>query len=470
VLSDWSGARANALRWPHFLSLFTAGGPGVVLGQKSPNTSAFALGGVGIDDRIGAIGLFRSSVPMEIDMLSHRPRPAGLVLSTKISCSTMLVLTLSVCTFAIIPPGKSAQLWAQDAARPAPAPADSASSPAPAAEVTAADTPLPDLTIPDGADAQQLEDLVALAKRVKPRNPHQYQAMQTAIRDASKRLVKLLAQEKGSPRFQQAELDTIASSVALMTFFGEDAQQKTLEQVHEFLKGRQVLSLQDTQTGLLAAAMLELQPNKQPARETYQLLYDLLENDEREEMQSLRLNLKASMGRLDLLGNKFELEGQSLDGRDVHIDDYAGKFVIVDFFASWCEPCLSEVPHLKSQFAKYKNKGLEVIAISLDTDASALDKYLQRAELQWPVIHDNHEDPLKRMQMKFGVSQLPTVLLLNKEGAVVSLEARGAELDRLLEMLFETPTLADPPPPPAGEPPVETPSETLKSRIEPSKS
>ncbi|MEO8272040.1 MAG: TlpA disulfide reductase family protein, partial [Aureliella sp.] len=197
---------------------------------------------------------------------------------------------------------------------------------------------------------------------------------------------------------------------------------------------------------------------------------DLLENDEREEMQSLRLNLKASIGRLDLLGSKFELEAKSLDGRIVRIDDYAGKFVIVDFFASWCGPCLTEVPHLKKQFEKYQDKGLEVIAISLDTEADALDKYLQRAELPWPVIHDDHEDPLQRLQMKFGVSNLPTVLLLNKEGVVVSLEARDAELDRLMQMLFETPTLADPASAPPGEPPVATPPEKSDSRVEPSKS
>ena len=229
-----------------------------------------------------------------------------------------------------------------------------------------------------------------------------------------------------------------------MTFVGEDSQQKTLEQVHEFLKGREELSIQDTQTGMLAAAMLELQPDKQPARDTYQLLCDLLENDSREEMQSLRLNLQASIRRLNLLGNKFDLQATSLDGREIRIDDYAGKFVIVDFFASWCEPCLTDMPHLKEQFAKYQDRGLAVIAISLDTDAQALDKYLQQAELPWPVIHDNAEDPLDRLQMKFGVLHLPTVLLLNKAGAVVSLEARGAELERLTARLFETPTLAEP--------------------------
>lgn len=350
----------------------------------------------------------------------------------------------------------------------------SAATPAEASQATAQAPPteaepFPDLTIAADATTDQLIALVDQAKQLRPRTPDQYQAMQTAIRDASKMLAKQLDKVSDAKRIQQAELDTISSSVSLMAFIGEDSQQKTLEQVHEFLKGRKELSLQDTQTGVLAAAMLELQPDKQPARDTYQLLSDLLENDPREEMQSLRLNLQASIRRLDLLGNKFDLAATSLDGREIRIDDFAGKFVIVDFFASWCEPCLTDMPHLKQQFAKYQDKGLAVIAISLDTDATALDKYLQQAELPWPVIHDNAEDPLQRLQMKFGVSHLPTVLLLNKEGAVVSLEARGAELERLMEMLFETPTLAEPQSNDADAPEAEKPAQKTESLIEPAK-
>ncbi len=310
--------------------------------------------------------------------------------------------------------------------------------------------PFPDLTIPRDADAKTLDELIARAKAARPHVPQEYQAMQTAIRDASKRLLTFLKGQETTPQYQQAELDAISSTVALMTYFGEDAKQKTLEQVHAFLKGRKTLSLADVNTGLMAATMLELQPNKTPARETYQLLNELLEDDEREEMQSLRINLQASIRRLELLGHNFELDEQSLDGKRLRIEDYAGKFIIVDFFATWCEPCLTEVPRIQKHYAKYKDKGLEVIGISLDDDVEALKAYLEGAKLPWPIVHDDAPEPLDRLQMKFGVSHLPTVLLLNKEGIVVSLEARGAELDRLVQMLFDAPTPA-PAPPAAAE-------------------
>ena len=303
----------------------------------------------------------------------------------------------------------------------------------------------PDLRVPKNAGTEELRKFVLSAKQARPSNGQQYKAMQTAIRDASKILLTKLS-DKNSMAYQQAELDEISASVSLMTFAGEDAKQKTVEQVHSLLKGKDALSESDVQMGIMAAAMLEMQPNKKPARDTYLLLDELLKDDEREAMQSLRLNLQASIRKLNMLGNKLELEARSLDGKQIRVDDYAGKFVVVDFFATWCKPCLVEMPRLKEHYRKYKSRGLEVIGISVDHDRKQLDKFLADANLPWPVIHDDESDPLKTLQMKFGVAQLPTVLLLNKEGTVVSLEARGSELNRLLQKLFETPTLAPAPP------------------------
>lgn len=306
--------------------------------------------------------------------------------------------------------------------------------------------PLPDLTIPANADSKFLLKLIATAKAIKPQSGEQFKAMQTAIRDASRQLIKVTKADKVSAEYRQAEIDVIASSVSLMTYFSEKEQSEVVTQIHEFLKGRAELSMQDVQTGMFTAAMLELQPNKKPSRDTYQLMDELLKEDEREEMQSLRINLQAAVRRLDLLGNKFDLKAMALGDKSIDIDDYAGKFVVVDFFATWCEPCLAEIPRLARHYEKYRGKGLEIIGISLDGEADALQQFLDREKLPWPIIHDNAENISERIQMKFGVSSLPTVLLLNKEGTVVSLEARGSELDRLMQMLFEAPTPAAPNP------------------------
>ena len=301
------------------------------------------------------------------------------------------------------------------------------------------------LSIPKDATVQVLADIVQKAKKIRPENNEQYIAMQTTIRKASKLMMEKLKGKEESAQYKMAELETISASILLMTFANEDSKQKTLEQVHKFLREREELTLSDVQTGMLAAAMLELQPNKKPAHDTYVLMDELLKDDKREEMQNLRVNLRANVRRLELLGSKFVLKSKTTDNQAFDIEQFQGKFVIVDFFATWCGSCLEEIPRLKTQLEKYQSKGLEVVGISLDEDRKALDKFLDEALLPWPVLHDAEKDPMKRLQVQFGISQLPTVLLLNKEGVVVSLEARGSELERLMQMLFEAPTLAPAP-------------------------
>ncbi len=314
-------------------------------------------------------------------------------------------------------------------------------------------TEFPDLSIPSKADIPSLRKLIRVAKSARPRSPEQYKTMQTAIRDGSRKLTALLKGRETSAEYKQAELDAITASVALMTYFSDKQQAEIVEQLHAFLSSRKPLNLQDVQSGMFAAAMLELQPNKRPARETYELLDSLLEADQRQEMQSLRLNLQASVRRLNLLGNKLELTGVALDGRQVSVSEFEGKFVLVNFFATGDEPCLSEIPRIKKTLEKYRGKGLEVIGISLDNDVQKLKGYLAEAKLPWPIIHDNAASYQDRIQVQLGIFSLPTVLLLNKEGTVVSLEAHRAELDRLMQMLFEAPTPAAPLPESTGNSP-----------------
>ncbi len=101
----------------------------------------------------------------------------------------------------------------------------------------------------------------------------------------------------------QAELDALSSNAALMTNESDEARDKVLEKIVTYLKSRKQLSLADVQTGMIVGFYLELQPRKSPARDVYATMVDLLESDEREEMQALRINLQASVRRLEMLGN-----------------------------------------------------------------------------------------------------------------------------------------------------------------------
>ena len=108
------------------------------------------------------------------------------------------------------------------------------------------------------------------------------------------------------------------------------------------------------------------------------------------------------------------------------------KYLVLDFWASWCAPCRREIPNVKNQYALYKEKGLEVVSISIDKNAAAWKKAVKEENLLWP----NFLSP--EVANEYKVRAVPTMYLLDAEGKVVAEndEARGEKLAAKLKELF----------------------------------
>ncbi|GHE29862.1 TlpA family protein disulfide reductase [Sphingobacterium griseoflavum] len=113
------------------------------------------------------------------------------------------------------------------------------------------------------------------------------------------------------------------------------------------------------------------------------------------------------------------------------------KYLYIDFWASWCGPCMAEIPNLKKAYDRYKDKGLEIWGIS--TDASR-DKWLAALESKhpnWPQAWEGGmEEEKKPSKVKFSVPFLPSTYLLDAEGKIIAKNVRGEELDKLLKELL----------------------------------
>lgn len=127
---------------------------------------------------------------------------------------------------------------------------------------------------------------------------------------------------------------------------------------------------------------------------------------------------------------------KDLEGQPLSLARFKGKVVLVDFWATWCGPCVAELPNVLAAYQKYHAKGFEIVGISLDENEGALKGFLSAKGMKWPQYFDGQgwESKLGR---RYGVSSIPATFLLDRDGKIVAKNLRGPALDAELEKLLK---------------------------------
>lgn len=134
-----------------------------------------------------------------------------------------------------------------------------------------------------------------------------------------------------------------------------------------------------------------------------------------------------------LPGKKPELKGTTVDGKPFDVASLRGKVVLVDVWATWCGPCRREFPKIRAVYDRYKDRGFEVVTVSIDEDKAALEKFLDKEKLPWVTLYDPDCLLLQKFHQIGGAGHY---FLLDRDGAVLSLDARGEKLEAELKRIF----------------------------------
>lgn len=133
----------------------------------------------------------------------------------------------------------------------------------------------------------------------------------------------------------------------------------------------------------------------------------------------------------------------TLDGKTIALGDFAGKVVLIDFWATWCPPCRAEIPHVKAAYEKYHKDGFEIIGVSLDDNKDGLQKFIDREKMGWAQVVNNEMEGGKDPASLYGVRAIPTTILVGRDGRIAATNLRGERLATEVAKALKAPVPAD---------------------------
>jgi thiol-disulfide isomerase/thioredoxin len=183
-------------------------------------------------------------------------------------------------------------------------------------------------------------------------------------------------------------------------------------------------------TSELASLQLSM-GDKDAAKKTYEDLADKFGK-----VRPLKDFINGKIEELDVIGSEPKpIDVKGFDGKQINLADFKGKVVLIDFWATWCGPCVAELPNVIATYKKFHAQGFEIVGISLDESESKLKDFLGSHEMPWVQFFDG-KGWKNEVGVAYGVNAIPRTYLLDRDGKVYRLGLRGPALPREVEKLL----------------------------------
>lgn len=254
-----------------------------------------------------------------------------------------------------------------------------------------------------------------------------------------------------------ASRDEPDQAIAILSDFLKESDSERLDS--ELLYGLGELFLQ----------RLILDDKPDAARKTCQLF---AEGPFDEEMKS---HFQAVSKRLEMLGQAAPaIQARDIDGEAINLDDLKGRVVLVEFWASWCPPCLAAIPRLNALQDRYQDEGLTILGVNVDAKQPGTSPEEVRSQVRsllidflvpWQVILNGEGD--QDLTASYGVTEIPASFLIDQEGRVARVELNGPSVEQALVELLGVEAEAEASAPPIPEKGVHQPQQQVPATTEP---
>lgn len=255
---------------------------------------------------------------------------------------------------------------------------------------------------------------------------------QVVIDNAEKSLLKFLKKYPGTPEAAKAHL------MLAQVYSSIGRHDDAIRHVGVFLSSDVEKDQKDRLTARFVLANTYVEQEK--FDEAEQKFKEALALNRGEDMRTEGY-IKNQIARLDALKRlvigapAIIFSAKTMSGKNINLGEYRGKVVLLDFWASWCAPCKKEMPNVKKVYKEFRDKGFEIIGISLDNNEAMFKNYVRQQSITWPQVFDG-KGWMSEIGRLYAVSAIPATFLLDRDGRIRHKNLRGSELREAIEALL----------------------------------